>query len=413
MSKAKTLAQSAIPDDVKVSVEEAIKEIAAGRMLIVTDSEDRENEGDIVMAAEDATPEAVNFMASQAKGLICVPLTEERASALDLGPMVQNNEDIRRTAFTVSVDAKENTTTGISAFDRSITIRKLADPEAQSGDFIRPGHVFPLVARKGGVLVRAGHTEASIDLARLAQKKEAAVICEIMNEDGSMSRMPDLVVFARKHNLKILTIEQLIEYRRTKENMVREVAVSRLPTEYGEFEAHAFENKLDDKINVALVMGKISPEEPVLVRVHSECLTGDVFHSARCDCGEQLEAAMKQIAQEGKGILLYMRQEGRGIGIVNKLKAYQYQDEGLDTVEANEKLGFPPDLRDYGIGAQILVALGARKLRLLTNNPRKVVGLEGYGLHIVERVPLIIPSNPHNEKYLATKAVKLGHFLKS
>ncbi|RME93075.1 MAG: bifunctional 3,4-dihydroxy-2-butanone-4-phosphate synthase/GTP cyclohydrolase II [Candidatus Hydrogenedentota bacterium] len=402
-----------IPPEVKASVPDAIEEIKRGNMLIVTDSEDRENEGDLVMAAEDATPEAINFMAMQGRGLICVPLTEQRAKELDLGPMVKNNQDIRRTAFTVSVDAKEGITTGISAFDRAHTIQLLADLNSTADDFVRPGHVFPLVARPGGVLVRAGHTEASLDLVRMAGKKEIAVICEIMKEDGNMARMPDLVEFAKKHKLKILTIQDLIEYRRQRENLVREVARSKLPTEFGEFIAIAFENTLDDKVNVALVMGEITPDDPVLVRVHSECLTGDVFHSARCDCGQQLEAAMKQIAKEGKGVLVYMRQEGRGIGIVNKLKAYAYQDQGYDTVEANEKLGFPPDLRDYGIGAQILVSLGVRKIRLMTNNPRKVVGLEGYGLHIVERVPLIMEANPYNEKYLKTKASKLGHFLGS
>ena len=392
-------------------VSEAIADLKAGKMIIVTDSEDRENEGDIVMAAEDITPETVNFMASHAKGLICVPVQADKAKKLKLNPMVTNNEDVRRTAFTVSVDAKENITTGISAPDRCETIRILADDNTMAEDFVRPGHIFPLVARDGGVLVRAGHTEAAVDLMLIAGKKPVGVICEIMKEDGTMARMPDLKKFAKKHKLKICTIKDLIEVRRRRERMVEQVAESAMPTAFGEFKATAFQSELDDKIHVALSMGDIKPDEPVMVRVHSECLTGDVFHSLRCDCGPQLDAALAQIAKEGRGVLLYMRQEGRGIGLVNKLKAYKYQEEGLDTVEANEKLGFAPDLRDYGIGAQILVNLGVRKINLLTNNPRKVVGLEGYGLEINERVPLVIDANPHNEKYLKTKSNKLGHFL--
>ena len=380
-------------------------------MIIVTDSEERENEGDLVIAAEDASPEKINFMATHGKGLICVPIPAKRAQELELYPMVQNNQDVYRTAFTVSVDARKNTTTGISAYDRSVTIKLLSDPASQAEDFIRPGHIFPLLGGRGGVLVRAGHTEASLDLMCMAGKKPAAAICEIMKVDGRMARMPDLIKFARKHKLKIVTIKDIIAYRYSSEIMIEEVARSILPTKYGKFQSIAFKSKPDNKIHIALGMGEVTPQEPILIRVHSECLTGDVFHSIRCDCGEQLEAALKKIAQEKQGILLYMRQEGRGIGIVNKLKAYQYQDEGLDTVEANEKLGFAPDLRNYGIGAQILTKLGVQKIRLMTNNPRKVIGLEGYGLKLVERVPLVVKSNKYNRDYLITKASKLGHFL--
>lgn len=393
------------------SISEAIDEIKKGNLIIVTDSEERENEGDFIISAENATPEMVNFMATHGKGLICVPIHAERAQELALAPMVENNQDVYRTAFTVSVDAREGTSTGISAHDRSRTIQFLANPEAKSDDFARPGHIFPLVGKEGGVLVRAGHTEASLDLMCLAGKKPAAVICEIMKDDGTMARMPDLVKLAAKYHLKMITIKSLIEYRYSKEIMVQEAARSKLPTIYGEFESIAFESRLDKKNHVALIMGEINPNEPILVRVHSECLTGDVFHSLRCDCGIQLDLALKTIAEKGRGLLLYMRQEGRGIGIVNKLKAYKYQEEGLDTVEANQKLGFPPDLRDYGIGAQILSTLGVKKMRLMTNNPRKVVGLEGYGLELLERVPLVVNSNPHNAKYLSTKADKLGHVL--
>lgn len=393
------------------NIEEAIEEIKTKKMVIVTDSEDRENEGDLVMAAEDITPEAVNFMASMGKGLICVPLGEQKARRLELDPMVTRNQDVRRTAFTVSVDAKDGITTGISAYDRFLTIQLLAADETRAEDLVRPGHIFPLISRKGGVLVRAGHTEASVDLARMAGKKPVAVICEIMNEDGTMARMNDLEAFAEKHQLKIITIKDLIEFRRKRETLVKLETETRLPTRYGEFKVKAFTSELDDKVHMAMIMGDIDPQKPTLVRVHSECLTGDVFHSLRCDCGDQLDAAMKKIAEEGYGVLLYMRQEGRGIGIINKLKAYNYQDEGFDTVEANEKLGFAADLRDYGIGAQILRQAGVRKIKLMTNNPRKIVGLEGYDLEVVERVPLKIDANPHNEKYLSTKVKKLGHII--
>ncbi len=394
-----------------ISIEEAIEEIKHGHMLIVTDSEDRENEGDLVMAGDECTPEKINFMASYGKGLICVPLPASRAKELDLAPMVKNNQDVRRTAFTVSVDAKENITTGISAFDRNVTIQLMASHTSTPEDFVRPGHVFPLVAREGGVLVRTGHTEASLDLVKMAGKKPVAVICEIMKENGEMARMPDLIEFAKKHQIKIATIKDLIEYRRHRETMVKLEVITKLPTEFGEFRSYAFTNSIDDHIHLAFVMGEINPNEPVLVRVHSECLTGDTFHSLRCDCGVQLQAALKKIAEEKKGVLVYMRQEGRGIGLINKLKAYNFQDQGMDTVEANEALGFDADLRDYGIGAQILNQVGVRKIRLMTNNPRKLVGLEGYGLEIVERVPIIAERNPHNEKYLSTKACKLGHYL--
>jgi len=393
------------------TIEEAIEEIKQGKVIIVTDSEDRENEGDLLIAAEDATPEVINFMATFGKGLICAPITFDRAQKMGLDPMVSKNEESQKTAFTISVDARENVTTGISAHDRSYTLKLLAEAGTRPDDFVRPGHVFPLIARDGGVLVRAGHTEAAIDFARLAGKVPAGVICEIMKEDGTMARMPDLQKFARTHGIKIVTIADLIEYRRKKEIMVHMAAEARLPTEFGEFQIKAFLNDIDDKEHFALTMGEIDTNSPVLVRVHSECLTGDVFHSMRCDCGDQLESAMEKIAEAGQGVILYMRQEGRGIGIINKLKAYQYQDMGLDTVEANKKLGYDADLRDYGIGAQILSSLGIRKIRLMTNNPRKIVGLEGYGLEIVERVPLVIASNPHNKKYLSTKIDKLGHYL--
>lgn len=394
-----------------ISIEEAIEEIKKGNMLIVTDSEDRENEGDLVMAADECTPEKINFMATYGKGLICVPVTQEKSRELDLSPMVRNNQDVRRTAFTVSVDAKENTTTGISAFDRNETVRLLASNTAKADDFIRPGHIFPLVSKEGGVLVRAGHTEASIDLAKMAGKKPVSVICEIMKDNGEMARMPDLIEFAKKHKIKIATIQDLIAYRREREKMVNLEVITKLPTEFGEFRSYAFTNSIDDQIHIALVMGEISPSEPTLVRVHSECLTGDTFRSLRCDCGVQLHAAMQNIAREKKGVLVYMRQEGRGIGLINKLKAYNYQDQGMDTVEANEALGFDADLRDYGIGAQILTQVGVKKIKLMTNNPRKIIGLEGYDLEIVERVPVIAERNPHNEKYLSTKACKLGHYL--
>lgn len=394
-----------------VTVDVAVEEISKGKMLIVTDSADRENEGDLLMAADSVTPEHINFMAKYGRGLICVPLIAKKAQKLGLNPMVSKNEESQRTAFTVSVDAKENITTGISAADRAQTIRMLASATSTEEDFVKPGHIFPLIAREGGVLVRAGHTEAAVDLAMMAGKSPVGIICEIMKEDGTMARLPDLEKFALEHGIKLITIADLIEYRRKREKMIKEVAEANLPTEFGNFKVKGFVNDIDDKEHIALVMGEISSDKPTLVRVHSECLTGDVFHSLRCDCGAQLAASMKIIAENKNGVILYMRQEGRGIGIINKLKAYRYQDQGMDTVEANRKLGYDADLRDYGIGAQILNQLGVRKIRLMTNNPRKVVGLEGHGLIIVERVPLIIQSNPFNQKYLSTKFDKLGHYL--
>lgn len=393
-------------------IEEALKQIREGRIVILVDDEDRENEGDLCMAAEKATPEAVNFMAKYGRGLICVTLTEKRADELDLKPMVDDNTSLYRTAFTVSIDAKRGATTGISAQDRAITILTTVQDDARPEDLARPGHIFPLRARNGGVLVRTGQTEGSIDLARLAGLKPAGVICEIMKEDGSMARMPDLEAFVKEHGLLIVTIADIIEYRLKKDRLVKRAAEAIVPSRYGgEFRAIAYTNDIDSNEHLALVKGEIKPDEPVLVRVHSECLTGDVFGSERCDCGEQLKGAMKMIEKEGKGVLLYMHQEGRGIGLVNKLKAYALQDAGLDTVEANERLGFKADLRDYGMGAQILVDLGVRKMRIITNNPKKIVGLEGYGLEIVDRVP--IESTPHskNVKYLRVKKEKMGHLL--
>lgn len=391
-------------------VEEAIYELMRGKVIIVVDDEDRENEGDFVALAEKATPEVINFMITQGRGLVCLPITQERAEELDLQPMVAQNTDYHGTAFTVSIDHKD-TTTGISAYERSLTVRGIMDPKAKPSDFRRPGHMFPLIAKKGGVLRRAGHTEAAVDLARMCGAYPAGVICEVIKEDGTMARLPDLMEIARTFDLKLISVKDLIHYRNEKEKLVNREVEVRMPTDYGEFRAIAYTNDVDNKEHVALVKGEISGDEPVLVRVHSECLTGDVFHSHRCDCGPQFEAALRQIEQEGRGVLLYMRQEGRGIGLVNKLKAYKLQEQGLDTVDANLKLGFPADLRDYGIGAQILKDLGVRQIKLLTNNPRKIKGLEGYGLEVLERVPLQIKENVDNTNYLHTKQAKLGHLL--
>lgn len=391
-------------------IDQIIAEIAAGRMVICADSPDRENEADLVGAASLCTPDMVNFMAIHGRGLICAPLTAERTEQLDLPQMTRRNHEGQKTAFTVSVDAAQGITTGISAADRALTIRLLADPQANSSSFVRPGHVFPLMAAPDGVLRRAGHTEAAIDLTRLAGLPEAAVICEIINDDGSMARVGQLGAYQQKHGLKACTIAQLIEYRRRSEKLITREQSIKLPTDYGEFDCHLYRVHTDGSHHLALCRGPIDPDKAVLVRVHSECLTGDVFLSKRCDCGGQLDAALAHISKEG-GVLLYLRQEGRGIGLPAKIHAYKLQEEGMDTIEANEKLGFASDLRDYGMGAQILADLGVRRIRLLTNNPKKVIGLEGYGLEIIEQLPIALPSNPHNEKYLETKRLRMGHLL--
>jgi 3,4-dihydroxy 2-butanone 4-phosphate synthase/GTP cyclohydrolase II len=392
-------------------VEEAIEDIRAGRMVVVCDDEDRENEGDLVMAAQFVTPEAINFMAKEARGLICLALTPERCDQLGLDLMAAKNESPFETAFTVSIEAREGVSTGISAADRARTIQVAIDPASSPRDLVQPGHVFPLKAKPGGVLERTGQTEASVDLARLAGLNPSGVICEVMNDDGTMARVHDLVPYCKQHGLKMITVADLIAYRRIHDKLVERVVETRLPTKYGEFTAVGYRALLDDKHHVAMVKGEVSGLPDVLVRVHSECLTGDVFHSMRCDCGEQLESALAQIEHEGRGVLLYLAQEGRGIGLLNKLKAYNLQDGGLDTVDANLALGLPVDLRDYGIGAQILSDLGLTSIRILTNNPKKIRGLEGYGLSVTDQVPIVHASNPHNEAYLAAKRDRLGHTL--
>jgi 3,4-dihydroxy 2-butanone 4-phosphate synthase/GTP cyclohydrolase II len=393
------------------AIDDVVSDIAQGKIVIVTDDADRENEGDLVMAAEKATPDAINFMTKYGRGLICAPISNERAEQLGLQRMVAQNREMHRTDFTVSVDAAHGVTTGISAHDRAKTIATIANPKSIPDDLVQPGHVFPLRAKDGGVLRRAGHTEASVDLARLAGLEPAGVLCEILHDDGTMARLPELMEFRKKHELRICTIQSLIAYRRVREKLIELEQVVNLPTDYGDFDLHLYRAKLDGMHHLALVKGKIDQNGTPLVRVHSECLTGDVFGSRRCDCGNQLHAALRQISEEGNGVLVYMRQEGRGIGLAAKIHAYKLQEEGLDTVEANAKLGFPNDLRDYGLGAQILFDLGVRKFRFLTNNPKKVVGLEGYGMQMVEQVPIRSEANPHNAKYLETKKVKMGHLL--
>ena len=392
------------------TIEEAIEDIKNGKMIIVVDDEDRENEGDLLMAAQKVTPEAINFMAKHGRGLICMPVSKDRLNELELEQMVDVNTDDHGTAFTVSIDALD-TTTGISAHERCSTILKVLDSDATKDSFKKPGHVFPLQAKEGGVLKRAGHTEAAVDLAKLSGFSSAGVICEIMSEDGTMARIPELMKYSKKHDLKIITIADLISFRYSKEELIKSSSRCILPTKYGEFSMIGYENTLDDKEHIALVMGELNLDKPVLVRVHSECLTGDAFHSLRCDCGEQLDEAMRNISNNGSGVLLYMKQEGRGIGLINKIKAYDLQDQGMDTVEANLALGFPEDMRDYGIGAQILSDLGIKKIKLMTNNPKKLSGLSGYGLDIVERVSIQINCNQKNENYLKTKQQKLGHIL--
>jgi 3,4-dihydroxy 2-butanone 4-phosphate synthase / GTP cyclohydrolase II len=393
------------------TVEEAIEEIRQGRFVVVVDADDRENEGDLTIAAQFATPEAINFMAKEARGLICLCLTEQRCDDLGLRQMTEHNETPYETAFTVTIEAREGVTTGISAPDRSRTIQVAIDPSKGAQDLVQPGHIFPLRARQGGVLDRAGQTEAAVDLARLAGLIPAGVVCEIMREDGTMARVPDLIPYCERHGLKLITVADLIQYRRRTEQLVERMTSARLPTAHGEFTAIAFREKLTGKPHVALVKGEVAGHENVLVRVHSECLTGDVFHSLRCDCGEQLQEALARIEAEGRGVLLYMPQEGRGLGLLNKFKAYELQENGLDTVEANLELGFPPDMRDYGIGNQILADLGLSTIRILTNNPKKILGIEGFGLSVVEQVPIELPPNVENARYLATKRDKLGHRL--
>jgi 3,4-dihydroxy 2-butanone 4-phosphate synthase/GTP cyclohydrolase II len=393
------------------SVESVVADVRRGRMVIVVDDEDRENEGDLIMAAEHVTAQAINFMAKEGRGLICVPTTSDRLQQLGIERMVRQNREVFKTDFQVSVDAARGITTGISAADRAETIRIMADPTAVPDDLVQPGHMFPLRARPGGVLQRAGHTEAAVDLVTLAGCRPIGVICEVMNDDGTMARLPQLVKFARKHKLKLCTMASLIEYRRRSEKLVEREEVVKLPTDYGDFDLYLYRSRLDGQHHLALVRGQVAGQSGVLVRVHSECLTGDVFGSRRCDCGPQLHSALRQVAEAGRGVIVYMRQEGRGIGLAPKIKAYKLQEQGLDTVEANQKLGYGMDLREYGLGAQILVDLGLKKIRLLTNNPKKIVGLEGYGLEVLEQVPIKVTANPHNLRYLKTKREKLGHLL--
>ncbi len=393
------------------TIEEALEDIRAGRMVVVCDAEDRENEGDLTLAAQFATPEAVNFMAKEGRGLICLALTPERCDELGLNLMAAKNESPFQTAFTVSVEAREGVTTGISAHDRAHTIQVAIDPRSRPHDLVQPGHIFPLKAKAGGVLERTGQTEAAVDLARLAGLTPAGVICEIMNDDGTMARVPDLVGYCERHGLKMITVADLIAYRRRHDKLIERVVSAQMPTEFGDFEVVGFRSLVDSKHHVAMVKGEVAGQEDVLVRVHSECLTGDVFHSLRCDCGQQLEDALRRIEDEGQGVLLYLAQEGRGIGLLNKLRAYKLQENGLDTVDANLELGLPADLRDYGIGAQILVDLGLSSIRLLTNNPKKIVGLEGYGLTVTDQIPIQHPPTPHNAAYLRTKRERMGHLL--